>query len=136
MDNLEWNEKELSVGIKEMDAHHKKLISIIKRLHAAKDKGEQHKVLSHILEELEKYAEYHFKAEEDLLDETEFPELAPHIEHHKMYVQKIKEYIERYDKGEIEITDEVLGFLWAWLIGHVRGVDRKYTEHLNKKGIR
>ncbi|MFQ5445152.1 MAG: hemerythrin domain-containing protein, partial [Nitrospinales bacterium] len=58
-----------------------------------------------------------------------------HIAKHKTLVKQVGDYCERFKQGDKTIGNELLNFLKDWLIKHIMGVDRQYSEHLNSKGV-
>ena len=62
---IEWNEK-YSVHIEEIDSQHKKIFSIINRLHSALKARKGKKVIGNLLDELVDYTYYHFATEENI----------------------------------------------------------------------
>ncbi|HTX86578.1 MAG TPA: hemerythrin domain-containing protein, partial [Candidatus Nanoarchaeia archaeon] len=79
MPEIKWEDK-FSVGVKELDEQHKKIIEIINRLtamdSAADFSGEE---ILKILRELNDYAHYHFTNEEIYFREFDYPKAESHI---------------------------------------------------------
>jgi methyl-accepting chemotaxis protein/hemerythrin len=51
-------------------------------------------------------------------------------------VQQVLEFEAGLKSGKAKVTMEIMRFLKDWLIGHIQGTDKKYTQFLNGKGIR
>jgi hemerythrin-like metal-binding protein len=129
---MEWNEK-LVTGVKECDEQHKKLVSLINELYDAMKQGKGKEVLDKMLDELVKYAGYHFTTEETLMTKYGFPELATHKKEHEAFKAKIKEFLDKKAKGEVTLTVELMSFLKDWLVKHIMGTDKKYGPFLVEK---
>ncbi|MGB9762086.1 MAG: bacteriohemerythrin [Caldimicrobium thiodismutans] len=132
MSFMEWSEK-LVTGVKECDDQHKKLVSLINELYDAMKQGKGKEVIDKALDELVKYAGYHFTTEETLMSKYGYPELAAHKREHEYFKNKIKEFLDKKAKGEVTLSVEVMSFLKDWLIKHIMGTDKKYGPFLKEK---
>mgnify|MGYP001626180519 CR=1 FL=1 len=132
MSFMEWSEK-LVTGVKECDDQHKKLVSLINDLYDAMKQGKGKEVVDKALDELVKYASYHFTTEETLMTKYGYPELAAHKREHEYFKNKIKEFLDKKAKGEVTLSVEVMSFLKDWLIKHIMGTDKKYGPFLKQK---
>ena len=70
---FEWSEK-YSVGIREIDDQHKKLIGLVARLQDAMREGKGKAVLDKVLAELIQYTRTHFAAEERIMQTNGYPD--------------------------------------------------------------
>ncbi|MEJ5285434.1 MAG: bacteriohemerythrin [Brevinematales bacterium] len=131
---IEWNES-LSVGVNLFDDQHKKLVGIINKLYDAMKEGKGRNVLADIFNELIDYTKFHFKAEEEALLKHDYPGYGEQHDEHSKLTKEVIELKEKYDKGNIFITVEVLSFLKEWLSHHILEVDKKYGPFLREKGI-
>ncbi len=129
-----WNAS-FSVGVKEMDAQHQKLVEMINRLHDAMRSGKGSQELGPILYELVDYSTFHFSAEEKLLTTHGYPALLTQKGEHDGFTKKVKGYREQYQQGKMVLSIEVLNFLKDWLAHHIQVEDKKYGSYLNGKGI-
>lgn len=135
MSLMEWTE-DLSVGVEVLDEDHKKLIALINRLHDAMKAERSRDVMASILSELVDYTEFHFSREEEFFDRTSYPDTFSHKMQHKKLTDKVKDIRSQYESGAISISMDLMAFLEDWLFGHIKGTDKKYTEHLNANDIR
>jgi hemerythrin-like metal-binding protein len=132
MSFMEWSEK-LVTGVKECDDQHKKLVSLINELYDAMKQGKGKEVIDKALDELVKYADYHFTTEETLMSKYGYPELAAHKREHEYFKNKIKEFLDKKAKGEVTLSVEVMSFLKDWLLKHLMETDKKYGPFLKQK---
>ena len=130
-----WKE-EYSVNIQEIDRQHKRLFDMINGLHEAMLSGKGHSVLNNTISGLVDYTVTHFRTEESLLKQHNYPGYLNHKAEHDRFVQKIKEFEEKFQKGELGITIEILNFLKDWLSSHILVVDKRYSKYLNDRGVR
>lgn len=132
---LEWNDR-YSVGIQSIDNDHKKLIHLINNLQTAIDYKTDEQFEKQTLDEVIDYTQYHFKREEDLMEENEYPDFIPHKETHARMINQVNAYVEAYEKGDNTALEALLGYLKSWLIKHINGTDQEYSEYLISKGVK
>ena len=130
-----WNESWV-IGVQEIDAQHKNLVSILNQLHQAMALGHGKDVLGSTLNSLVSYTKAHFAAEERLMLQSRYPDLTAHKKEHEVLTEKVVEFQRNFDAGRIGLGVDVMQFLSAWLQGHIRGTDKKYVPFLHANGIR
>lgn len=134
MELFKWSEN-LSVGIDTIDRQHQKLVSLVNELHAAMSKGKGKDVLGYILEELINYTQYHFAHEEKLFDRYGFPGASAHRKEHEQLVEEVKKLHEKFTKGNLMLSMEVLYFLKNWVTNHIEKTDKQYGPYFREKGV-
>lgn len=131
---ITWDD-DYSVGIAEVDTQHRKLVGLVNDLHDAMSVGKGRSVLSSVLTELVEYTAYHFKTEEDLFEQFDYPDRAEHKRLHDELTAKAVKLKESYDQGNQMITIEVMVFLSDWLRVHILQEDKQYSAFLTSKGV-
>jgi hemerythrin len=131
---INW-EPAYSVGIREIDKQHMKLIDLVNELHEGMKSGKGKEILGNILNELVKYTSFHFSHEEQLFDKYDYPDTAVHKRQHKELVEQVMEYKTSYESGKSVLSLDIMTFLKDWLIKHIAGSDKNYTAYLNSKGV-
>ena len=131
---IEWTDA-ISVGIKEFDTHHQKLLDLVNDLHAAMRSGDDPGKANLALADLLSYTRHHFEAEEKVMAAHEFPGLEEHRKRHRDLIEEVADLKASADAGEAVVTMKLLNFLRQWLIDHIRGMDREYTAFLQDKGV-
>ncbi len=131
---LIWSD-DYSVNIKEMDEQHKKLVEIINKHSTAVKSKEESKVLKNTLKGLLEYIGVHFKREEEIMMQHEFPEYNPHKEGHSYINQEVDDLCMRYMKGDENTAFLVASLMKDWLFNHICNEDKKYGKYLNSKGV-
>jgi methyl-accepting chemotaxis protein len=133
---IEWNQK-MSVGVREIDEQHMKLVGMLNDLHGAMLSDQGKEALGAILDRLVAYAASHFAHEEKLFEQTGYPASAAHIAEHRALAERALEIQAKHKAGVAgTLSMEVLTFLKTWLLKHIGGSDRAYGPHLNANGIR
>lgn len=132
---IEWTQS-YSVGIKMIDAQHKKLFSLINDFHDAKERGENDfNILDRLFLGLKAYVDFHFKTEEGYFDEFHYELTEEHTRQHKFYADKIDDFYEKFsEKGE-PVTDDLMDFLKDWISSHIKIIDKKYQKCFNEHGL-
>ena len=132
---IEWK-PEYSVGIESIDAQHKTLIELINKLQNAVDfaTGRDYELAA--MDELVKYTVDHFRYEEDLMKEHEYPSFKAHRAEHEKMVARVDDLLEEYNQNPDLAMNKALTFLKSWLINHINGTDKQYSEFLIGKGVR
>ena len=132
---LAWDDK-LSVGIESIDEDHKKLIGLINTLQTAVmyPSGETYE--RQALKEVVDYTIYHFKREEELMLEFNYPDYEPHKKTHAVMIGKVGEFMEAYEQNSEGAICDLTKYLKTWLIKHIAGTDQQYTSYLHEKGVK
>jgi hemerythrin len=130
-----WNES-YSVGIKLIDEQHKGLINILNKLYESFIDQTVGKMLEEIINELVDYSKFHFKTEEKLFAESDYPDKEKHIIEHQEFVDKINGFKTELEKGKSSLTFQLMNFLRNWLLNHIAVSDQAYAGHFRAKGMK
>ncbi len=130
---ITWNSA-YSVGVKQIDEQHKQLIMMINQLHLSMLKGEGGKVLDEVIKSVINYTKTHFSAEEILMKKYGYEGFDEHKKIHEEFINKVDEFEKKLAKGDL-ISIEVMNFLKDWLLNHIQGTDKKYTQYFNEHGL-
>lgn len=126
---IEWSDA-LSVGFKEMDEDHKRLVGMVNNLENTVTTGQDRDAIMDILEELLDYTGWHFRHEERLMQEFEYPAMFEHKREHEDLVEKASGLYEQFQGGDTGVPDLLLPFLKEWLTNHILGTDMKTGQFL------
>jgi hemerythrin len=132
---LTWSD-EFSVDIQEIDEQHKRLVDLINRLYDALASKEQGSAVHAVLDELVDYTRIHFAVEECLLRLFEYPGYDEHKAIHDRIVAQVLEFQRLFRAGDQKVGMELLYFLKDWLMDHINKVDKQYSPHLTKNGVK
>ena len=127
VDAIPWK-TEYNITIKSIDDQHKVLVDLMNELNNAMlyEKGKNE--IMRIVKGLVDYTEYHFNYEEGLLKKHGYGDLDNHKKLHVKFVNQIKDVQRELERGEKEMSKDILDFLKSWLIQHIMGTDTKYVE--------
>ena len=132
MDLIVWRETFETENLR-VDNQHKHLVDLINELFNhlnTKDKDEKMKL---IFTELYEYTANHFTMEEEFMQEHKYIDYLKHKEEHVQFVAKVRDFKDRYFKGQAKINFELLNFLKDWLIKHIIGTDKATFAALKDK---
>ncbi|MCR9205124.1 MAG: bacteriohemerythrin [Halobacteriovoraceae bacterium] len=125
---FEWSE-ELSIGVDQMDQQHKNLVNKINLL--IEDINCDSPNILKDFQELGRFVVEHFNDEEIYMESIEFPNLEIHKNIHKQLLEKVGEYGQSIESGNLD-KGQLINFLKMWLKSHIMGIDMKYGEHAKK----
>ncbi len=131
-----WRD-EFSIGVPEVDAQHQELLRNIRNLSDSFREGRQFDV-QEILKFLAGYAVHHFKTEEVLMHESNYPFAAQHIREHQTFVKyftKLCQEVELSEPGSAYVTFRIQLLLVDWLINHTTKTDRHLGVYLKNKEV-
>ncbi len=134
MQPIEWTDA-LSVGVREMDDQHKKLIGMINRLIAEQHMLTEPETIAELLTEMTDYAREHFRAEEYLMAEYGYDSIKVQEIEHQAFIDKTFEFMSATDMGPNILSKALLDYLKSWLVGHILRVDMRYKEFFMAKGV-
>ncbi len=131
MAKIEWNES-LSLGVAELDKHHKELLRIMSLLLDALQHGQDEDAITTILSKLKEYTLFHFSAEEAFMEEIEYTELNKHRAKHDELKKKVKSFQYARFRHENLTPEDYKEFISNWLIEHILQYDFKVVKYLQE----
>jgi hemerythrin len=129
---INWT-NEFSVGIDELDLHHRHLFSLINRLYELNRNREDERQIEDILADLREYTSYHFRTEEELFRKCEYPFAGEHIEEHDHFSERLRNISEMVGRDEESAILALMDALSSWLTGHIMNTDKKYIPYLKNQ---
>jgi len=123
----EWDPR-LSVDDRYIDTQHAMLFYLTARLKEAlaSDEGRNH--LVKILDEVKKYATFHFASEENHMAEMGYPDRHEHTRIHTRMLVELSEHI-RDIRLDWQFGHAALQFVEGWLNHHVAHEDQKFAQY-------
>lgn len=118
-----------------MDAEHRLLVMLFRKLDVAIKTQQQPATISHIVLELRKCVEFHFVSEENVMRETGYPDIDEHRAQHAKLLLNLQTMINRLASHR-EYPDDVLDFLIGWLTEHIACHDQQVAEHVRSAQAR
>jgi len=119
--SVTWK-KEFAIGVSEIDRQHQEMFNRFDRFLEAIDQGKGAKEVGDVLSFLEDYVIRHFKAEEALQKQFNYPHLEMHLAEHRAFEKQLYE-LDRHKGSANEIVHLTRNVLIQWLIQHICKVD-------------
>jgi len=130
---VEWKDA-YSVGIESIDQQHKNLINLINMLQTTVDYSTGEAFERECLAAVVDYTKTHFVYEEGLMSKYGYPDFEAHKAQHQKMIDKINDLLAAYEEHPESAMKNALDFLKQWLIRHINGTDKLYSEFLLSKG--
>jgi hemerythrin len=127
--DLEW-ESDFETGNEYIDLQHHYFLDLINRIKKTFKETNDVYYKEKLINELKKYADFHFTSEENLATSHNLPEDIR--SHHLRHLELLEEYdhhAEDLDKG-LKTIDEFIGFLSDWFVGHTIYEDQKLFKKI------
>jgi hemerythrin-like metal-binding protein len=111
-----------------IDRQHQKLFATTNKLIDKYESGSEecYDVLSDLVEYLSEY----FKTEQVVMMKLRFWAYEKHIKDYQRFIDKIEDFIKKYQNGQVCLTTEILTFLRDWIFSHTTKEDLKFGELL------
>ena len=132
MDLVVWK-PEYSVGVKEIDIQHRRLVQMIRVLQESIRDNIDSPAVGRTLRELVQYTRTHFRDEEALMEKIGYAELDKHRQAHRTLVQEIVTILEGLKAGQAYTAVDLIAFLRHWLIDHILAEDTRIATALQRR---
>ncbi|HEY5672108.1 MAG TPA: bacteriohemerythrin [Malonomonas sp.] len=130
---INWDDR-LNTGISLVDKQHRKLVELINQLFQCMKDGGDRMLLGSIIDELVDYTVTHFRAEEEMMKRTNYPDLENHKRIHQEFVAKVGSTLTKLKNGERVAPADMYKFLKDWLINHIEQQDRDgFAPHVRAR---
>jgi hemerythrin len=131
----EWKSS-YSVGVKELDIQHQKLLNLINELDQFLDNRQEASSKTRCfaaLNALVKYAETHFSAEEGYLSKYTYPKYDLQKADHENFLETVFSMYAKFEKDDSYSLNEIINYLRDWYTLHILGMDLEYKQFLAEK---
>jgi len=127
-----WSD-EFAVGIKRIDAQHKRIFTMAEGFRAALDEGGGERVCDEVLQALHLYARAHFRFEERHMSKYHHPLTQRNKKAHVGFVAVLSKFQQRYAVRGFDRADarHLMDTIDQWLAGHICRIDghlKQYVE--------
>ena len=129
---IKWD-RSYATGIETIDSQHKVLIEMIGKFQRGMLEGKSRDQLPGLLDKLIIYADYHFRWEEQMLEQKQYPDLEKHRKGHQVLTEQIRDFKSRFDAGKPIAGASVLLFLRHWFTDHILDTDFRYAKYFQEK---
>ena len=131
MSLITWNNS-YSVGVREIDSQHQKLVELANRTHEAMKRGAVGAELNLIVQDLIAYTVEHFAHEEAMMARSFYPDMADHKRRHTAMSCHVVELQQQLEAGKATAALHLQSFLKDWLMKHILETDKAFGLHLQR----
>ncbi|HEX5773346.1 MAG TPA: bacteriohemerythrin [Geomobilimonas sp.] len=128
---VEWR-PELAINVAEIDRQHQELFRRFDELLKACDSGQGQKEIARLLDFLGDYVRTHFRDEERIQANSNFPGYTEHRRQHQQFVSRLNDLKRQLatDGASLPVILQTNHMMVDWLINHISKLDRQIGEHL------
>lgn len=130
---ITWNDS-FNVDIDEIDGQHKKFAGILNDFYDDFHFSNLDRSMERAFFTLKSYAGYHFKVEEDLMENHGYPGLSVQTDEHDIFRKKLDQLKGEFDLYGAELKTDLLKFMKQWFIEHIGGTDKKASDYFRSVG--
>src|ERR1017187_4593672 len=117
--------------VQEIDQQHQELVSLFKRLNDAVKNNESRENIYRIIDDAIAFTRFHFATEEQIMLQSEYPEIEWHKDRHKHLIQDALNLKKKLDHvGEEMFTDWFNHWPFADVLAHIQYADKQIVEHI------
>ncbi|KLN67211.1 GGDEF domain-containing protein [Vibrio sp. VPAP30] len=134
MKSFEWDAC-YETGLNDVDEQHQYLVEIINRYGELITRNSiSVEDIRMALYELSRYAEFHFKEEENLMRSVGLYEahIEEHVKVHRAFMTDILSMQSFINDGNQKTSEQLLNFLIHWLAYHILGIDQNMSRQVQK----
>ncbi len=128
MINLQWDSK-YEIGHQRIDSEHKIFLGLIAETSSEIETACNVERIRRLQNELTKYAAFHFVSEENIMEETGYPDFAEHRKMHLQLLSTLDDCSHRLHSGVLDYQAYV-AFLFEWFAMHTSNEDKKIARFL------
>ena len=121
-----------NIGVPDIDEQHRLFLDYVNECYTAACKDSRNQVTSATIYDLKVYAETHFRYEEAVMAEHNYPQLESHARLHAYFESKVTE-LEQAHAGHGKSSVESLSlFLRDWFLRHILEHDKALAAFLQR----
>ncbi|GFE57160.1 bacteriohemerythrin [Geobacter sp. AOG1] len=131
---VEWR-PELAINVAEIDKQHQELFRRFDELLKACDSGQGQKEIARLLDFLDDYVRTHFRDEERIQANSNFPGYTEHRRQHQQFVSRLNDLKRQLatDGASLPVILQTNHMMVDWLINHISKLDRQIGDYLAAK---
>jgi hemerythrin len=130
-----WSDDFLT-GTHDIDEQHRRLVALVDEFYSALGQSDANLALGRLLYGLLEYTRYHFSTEERYMMACKYPDAEHHVGQHAMFVAKVQDISNQFNKGEVVLSLAITAYLRDWLSQHILGADKRLGRFLADRQTR
>ena len=125
---IKW-ESDFETGNENVDFQHRYFVDLINRVGKNFKETDDDAYKEKLIDELRKYADFHFASEENIATACKLPGVNSHHQRHAELLEEFNENAEELGRG-LKTVDQFLDFLTEWFMGHTIYEDQKLFKSI------
>ena len=125
--NINRTEK-LNVENDVIDKQYNEWLTVINEFHKSILEKKPIDTIEDALLKVLEYTRFHFKYEEDYMQEQKHPNLEEHKSQHFKYIRDIETYYEKLMTGKLILSEKIAEELKMWAINHLKDEEIDYSK--------
>ena len=125
---LKWDSK-YELGHERIDFEHHIFLGLVTEFQEVASQLAPKEKQLRVLNEIVKYAEFHFLSEENIMEDCHYPDKARHVVLHQALLAEAKDNLHSFVRNNIT-ADDVFQFLFEWFALHTSTEDKKLVAYI------
>lgn len=128
---MAWDDKYV-IGNARIDSEHQIFLGLISTFSDRMDHGAPIEELCRTLLEIEKYADFHFTSEENMMEDCGYPERVQHSLLHAQLMSSLRNRRHNLVSEGTSAAQKCFDFLFQWFALHTSQEDKKLAKYLRQ----
>lgn len=128
MIDIQWDRK-FEIGHERIDHEHRVFLDLIRNASLELDRHSPQEKILRLLQEVRKYAEFHFYSEENIMIDCAYPDYQNHKQEHDMLLSRLNDEFYSYKTGAVEL-EHVVNFMFEWFALHTTRRDLQLVNFI------
>ena len=120
------------VGNSDIDKEHELFAVVVNRIVCSIKNNDSPDYLESLVNELIKYAEFHFLSEQNMMRRLDYPAFLQHKNEHENLLAGLRNRIFSLDYEYIDFSG-LIDYMIGWFKKHISNTDKKLVEFLREK---
>lgn len=131
---MTWDDKYV-IGNARIDSEHQLFLGLISSFSDRLDHGGSIEELSRTLLEIEKYADFHFTSEENMMEDCGYPERGHHSQLHAQLLSSLRNKRHNLLSEGTSSAQAAFDFMFQWFALHTSQEDKKLAKYLRQADV-
>ena len=131
---IQWDDSYI-IGIAQIDAEHRNIAQLLSSIEEAMKAEPTREETGKLLDELLECTASHFKSEEKLFLDHQYPQYEEHKKEHDNLRHAASRLQAQVRQGVMNLNTDTLIFLVDWFLNHIPAADKSAASFLRSKGV-
>jgi hemerythrin-like metal-binding protein len=123
-------------SITTIDQQHQELVNKLNRLSDAVKVNEARRIIYQIIDEVIEFTRLHFETEEQLMIQSEYPDIEWHKDKHKQLIEDALRLRKKLDYiGEEMFTDWFNHWPFSRVLAHIQFADKQLLDNVQQRNV-